>query len=81
MFSVPYTHTHTHTHTGHPPPDQDEEPEKQNQNEWAWLPLLAIFTTLAYTLSPKSDSIPEVSFPFFLQHMLNAGEVEWRCCN
>ena len=30
---------------------------------------------LAYMWTPKQDPIPEVSFPFFLQHMLYTGEV------
>ena len=62
-------------HVGHPVPDKDEEPEKQNHNDWTWLPLFAALTTLAYLWTPKQDPIPEVSFPFFLQHMLYTGEV------
>ena len=61
---------------GHPvPKEDDEEPERQNHNDWAWLPLFAALTTLAYLWTPKQDPIPEVSFPFFLQHMLYTGEV------
>ena len=67
---------HTHTHTiDHPVPDEDEEPERQNDNDWAWLPLFVAITTLVYFWIPKQDPIPEASFPFFLQHMLYAGEV------
>jgi hypothetical protein len=62
-------------HVGDPVPEEDEEPERQNHNDWAWLPLFAALTTLAYLWTPKQDPIPEVSFPFFLQHMLYTGEV------
>jgi hypothetical protein len=62
-------------HIGDPVPEEDEEPERQNHNDWAWLPLFAALTTLAYLWTPKQDPIPEVSFPFFLQHMLYTGEV------
>lgn len=62
---------------GHPLPEKDEEPEKQNHSDWTWLPLLTILTALAYIWTPKQDPIPEVSFPFFLQHMLYTGEVCW----
>ena len=61
--------------TDDPIPEEDEEPERQNHNDWAWLPLFAALTTLAYLWTPKQDPIPEVSFPFFLQHMLYTGEV------
>ena len=64
-----------HTHVGDPIPKEEEEPERQNHNDWAWLPLFAALTTLAYLWTPKQDPIPEVSFPFFLQHMLYTGEV------
>ena len=60
---------------GDPVPEEEEEPERQNHNDWAWLPLFAALTTLAYLWTPKQDPIPEVSFPFFLQHMLYTGEV------
>ena len=59
---------------GDPVPEEEEEPERQN-HDWAWLPLFAALTTLAYLWTPKQDPIPEVSFPFFLQHMLYTGEV------
>ena len=62
-------------HVDHPVPDEDKEPERQDHNDWAWLPLYAALTTLAYLWTPKQDPIPEVSFPFFLQHMLYTGEV------
>ena len=60
---------------GHPVPEKDDEPEKQNHNDWTWLPLFVALTILAYLRTPKQDPIPEVSFPFFLQHMLYTGEV------
>ena len=60
---------------GHPLPDRDDEPEKQNGNDWTWLNLFAVITMIAYLWTPKHDPIPEVSFPFFLQHMLYTGEV------
>ena len=68
--------------TGDPVPEEDEEPERQNHNDWAWLPLFAALTTLAYLWTPKQDPIPEISFPFFLQHMLYTGEVRTciTCC-
>ena len=30
---------------------------------------------LAYLLTSNAEPVPEISFPFFLQHMLYAGEV------
>ena len=72
IYNVLYT---VYVCVDHPVPDEDEEPERQDHNDWAWLPLFAALTTLAYLWTPKQDPIPEVSFPFFLQHMLYTGEV------
>ena len=74
FYSITINHIYMYV-IGDPVPEEDEEPERQNHNDWAWLPLFAALTTLAYLWTPKQDPIPEVSFPFFLQHMLYTGEV------
>lgn len=39
------------------------------------MPLYAIIAGLAYLLTSAADPVPEVTYPHFLQHMLQAGEV------
>ena len=58
-----------------PEPEGDKEDPQQPQNDFSWLPLYVIIAGLAYLLSSNFDPVPEISFPFFLQHMLYAGEV------
>ena len=58
-----------------PEEEGEEEGEQQPHNEWSWLPLYTIIAALAYILTSSAEPVPEISFPFFLQHMLYAGEV------
>lgn len=62
---------------GHPRPEEDphnnQPPEQLN---WPQLIFGFVAITLYYLLQ-GSDPIPEVAFPFFLQQMLNTGEVRW----
>lgn len=59
-----------------PEEEGEEEGEQQPHNEWSWLPLYTIIAALAYILTSSAEPVPEISFPFFLQHMLYAGEVQ-----
>lgn len=69
-----------HLATGHPLPFPDEERGEGNRgnrdpHQWSWLPLYTAVAVLAYLLTSSVEPVPEISFPFFLQHMLYAGEV------
>ena len=65
----------SHPPPGHPRPEEDphnnQPPEQLN---WPQLIFGFVAITLYYLLQ-GSDPIPEVAFPFFLQQMLNTGEV------
>jgi len=65
-----------HYRKAHPLPDDDKEDPQQPQNEWSWGPVYAIIAGIIYLLTSSAEPIPEISFPFFLQHMLYAGEVQ-----
>lgn len=47
----------------------------RDPHQWSWLPLYTAIAVLAYLLTSTVEPVPEISFPFFLQHMLYAGEV------
>ena len=69
--------------TGHPLPFPEEEEGGgqgaggggKSPQQWSWIPLYTAIAVLAYLLLSKVEPVPEISFPFFLQHMLHAGEV------
>lgn len=69
--------------TDHPLPfsEREEEDGKGNRDphQWSWLPLYTAIAVLAYLLTSNVEPVPEISFPFFLQHMLYAGEVRVSC--
>ena len=56
----------------HPRPDE-ENPQSQQPN-WPQL-IFGIVALLVYYMLQGSDSVPNVSFPYFLKNMLNIGEV------
>lgn len=63
-------------YSDHPLPFPEEGGSgKDPQEQWSWLPLYTAIAVLAYLLLSKVEPVPEISFPFFLQHMLHAGEV------
>ena len=76
-------YTCDHVHVGHPKPQDNEEPDPRES--WSWSQLLpGVLVGILYFLASSSHPIPEVPFPFFLQQMLNAGEVrtvEWDIIN
>ena len=45
-----------------------------------WFRWAILFFLIYYFLNKKADTIPEVSFPYFLKHMLNTGEVGGSFC-
>lgn len=66
--------------TDHPLPFSEREEEEDRRgdrdpHQWSWLPLYTAIAVLAYLLTSTVEPVPEISFPFFLQHMLYAGEV------
>ena len=67
--------------SGHPLPFPEEERGgeggrgSRDPHQWSWLPLYTAVAVLAYLLTSSVEPVPEISFPFFLQHMLYAGEV------
>lgn len=65
---------------GHPLPFSEKGEEEDGKGDrdpqqWSWLPLYTAIAVLAYLLTSTVEPVPEISFPFFLQHMLYAGEV------
>lgn len=72
--------TSVSTHfAGHPLPFPEGGGEEgrgdRDPHQWSWLPLYTAIAVLAYLLTSTVEPVPEISFPFFLQHMLHAGEV------
>lgn len=53
-----------------------EPPEQDSQISWAQI-LPGVLVLLAYYMTSNVETL-EVSFPYFLQHMLSTGEV-WTC--
>ena len=59
-----------------PVPEDDDEDHGQKPPDWSWYQLLpGILVAMLYYLASSSNTIPEVPFPYFLQNMLNTGEV------
>lgn len=56
-----------------PPKEKGDPPEQDSQIGWAQI-LPGILVVLVYYLTSNIET-SEVSFPYFLQHMLNTGEV------
>lgn len=71
-LSPPFSSSHS---PAHPFPKNDKENSQQPQNQWSWAFIYGVIAGLAYLLTSRTEPIPEISFPFFLQHMLHAGEV------
>ena len=68
--------------TGHPTPQGEEEGEEEREKgerregdpqQWSW-PLYTAIAVLIYLLTSVKPTL-EISFPYFLQHMLCVGEV------
>ena len=68
--------------TGHPTPQGEEEGEGEREEgegrerdpqQWSW-PLYTAIAVLIYLLTSVKPTL-EISFPYFLQHMLCVGEV------
>ena len=57
-----------------PVPEDDGNPDPRES--WTWSQLLpGILIGILYFLASSPSPIPEISFPYFLQYIVNAGEV------
>ncbi|CAI8034744.1 Paraplegin [Geodia barretti] len=76
-----WAHNDSNYRRRHPLPFPEEERGgeggrgSRDPHQWSWLPLYTAVAVLAYLLTSSVEPVPEISFPFFLQHMLYAGEV------